>query len=288
MSARIESIDGPGGLPLLRLSTGDALAELCPERGALMTRLRIAGDELLYLDESTFVDRTKNVRGGIPILFPIAGSLPNDTYEADDGRPRTLPQHGFARTRPFEVVASETGDFGARVTCRLSDDADSLAAYPWRFELGVTFTLQPNRLLVDTTIVNRDTRSLPHALGFHPYFRVDLARKGDVYVQTDATEAFDNVKKAETAFVNPDFGTGEIDLLLRDHALPGTLLSRPPMRPVRLEWDDAFTTLVLWTLPERPFVCVEPWTAPAGALATSEPRTLDAGASETLRWIISV
>ncbi|MCI0573314.1 MAG: hypothetical protein L0Y66_21415, partial [Myxococcaceae bacterium] len=35
-------------------------------------------------------------------------------------------------------------------------------------------------------------------------------------------------------------------------------------------WSPAYRTLVVWTLPGKDFVCVEPWTAPAGALRSGE------------------
>lgn len=285
MATSFEHVHGPGGLSLLRLVNGDALAELCPERGALVTRLCAGDDELLYLDEETLADRARNVRGGIPVLFPMAGKLPGDAY-ADGGRTYALTQHGFARNRAFEVTARELDASSVRATCRLAADPATLAAYPWPFELTLTFTLQAARLLIDATLANHGDRPMPHALGYHPYFRVDAAHKGDVRVETDATLAFDNRAGAVVPWAAPDFTQGELDLHLVNHTLPGTVLSRRPLRPVRLEWDEAFTTLVLWTLPGRPFVCAEPWTAPTGALAKSEARLVGPGTSETLRFAI--
>jgi galactose mutarotase-like enzyme len=37
---------------------------------------------------------------------------------------------------------------------------------------------------------------------------------------------------------------------------------------VVLSWSANHHVLVLWTLPGRPFICVEPWSAPANALQT--------------------
>ena len=39
---------------------------------------------------------------------------------------------------------------------------------------------------------------------------------------------------------------------------------------MELAWSPSFTTLVVWTLEGRDFVCVEPWTAPGGALQTHQ------------------
>ena len=82
---------------MITLRADEALAEVVPERGAICSRLRIGGSEVLYLDPATLADPTKNVRGGIPVLFPIAG-------KPDPGS--ALKQHGFARNLPWEPFRS--------------------------------------------------------------------------------------------------------------------------------------------------------------------------------------
>ena len=49
--------------------------KFCPERGGVITNWVSDGNEILYFDETRFMDKTKSIRGGIPILFPICGNL---------------------------------------------------------------------------------------------------------------------------------------------------------------------------------------------------------------------
>ena len=49
--------------------------KFCPERGGVITNWISDGKEILYFDEKRFMDKTKSIRGGIPILFPICGNL---------------------------------------------------------------------------------------------------------------------------------------------------------------------------------------------------------------------
>ncbi|HEY8537391.1 MAG TPA: hypothetical protein VIL28_00910 [Steroidobacteraceae bacterium] len=65
--------------PLI-LTCGHIETTIAPHRGAIVTSLRIDGRELLYFDEATFNDPAKNVRGGIPLLFPTPGKLENDRW----------------------------------------------------------------------------------------------------------------------------------------------------------------------------------------------------------------
>lgn len=257
---------GLGGLETYALAHGGSRVEVIPSRGALVTRMSVEGDEVLFVDESTVVDPAKNVRGGIPVLFPIAGPLPGDTYSAD-GKSFSLPQHGFARRLPWEVRREED----SLLVLGLSSSEETLRQYPWRFEAQLTFSLVGARLELLFEVENRDSRPMPVQLGYHPYFRVPQARKAEARVETDATRAWDNRSKREVAFSGFELTAAEVDLHLRDHSSPGTTLHRGPgSRPVTLSWSAAFRTLVVWTLQGRDFVCVEPWTAPGGALATGE------------------
>ena len=175
---------------------------------------------------------TKNVRGGIPVLFPIAG-------KPDPGSP--YKQHGFARNLPWEAVRTSE----CSLECRLCEGG---------WDVLLTFTLSESALRLEAQ-VHGET---PFQLGFHPYFAVSDKRSASV--ETAATRVFDNRTGETRAFVKPDFTDGEQDLYLLDHPESGTILRRPPQKPIELSWSPEFGRLVLWTLPERPFICVEPWT----------------------------
>jgi galactose mutarotase-like enzyme len=260
------SFQGLGGLETYVLEDGQARVELIPSRGALVTRMNVGGDELLYLDESTVVDLSKNVRGGIPVLFPTAGKLPGDTYPV--GRQAyTMPQHGFARRLPW-TVRQEEKDL---LVAGLTSSEETLKQFPWRFDAQLTFSLDGPQLTLDFDVENQDTRPLPVHLGFHPYFSVLQNSKAAASVATDATRAWDNRMGQVVPFVGLDLTAPEVDLHLLDHSEAGTTLHRGlGRRPVKLSWSIEFQRLIVWTLQGRDFVCVEPWTASAGALATGE------------------
>jgi galactose mutarotase-like enzyme len=257
---------GIAGLDTYALVDGGCRVEVIPSRGALVTRMTVDGDEVLYLDEATVADLAKNVRGGIPVLFPNPGPLPRDTYPADR-ETYTLPQHGFARRLPWKVRQAED----SLLVVGLSSSDETQRHFPWRFDAQLTFSLVGTRLTLDFDVENQDRRPMPLHLGFHPYFRVPDGMKTRARVETDASHAWDNRLKREVPFNGLDLTVDEVDLHLRDHSGPGTRLERGPgSRPVHLSWSPEFRLLVVWTLKGKDFVCVEPWTAAAGALATGQ------------------
>lgn len=262
---------GIGGLPtcILQSPGGAAECHVIPERGGLVSRWRVGTDEVLYLDEASVADRTKNVRGGIPVLFPHSGRLPGDRYVAH-GKELSSPQHGFGRKLAWTLVEHGSDGHHAWVVQSLSSSPETLASFPWPFAVTMRVSLAENELTLDTRIENTGTEPMPHVLGFHPYFRVADAAKARVGVRTDAKEALDNTNGQRVQIRQLDFTQREMDLHLIGHSTPGTLVRRGDDPTIALRWSPMFTQLVLWTLQGKDFVCVEPWEAPASAFATKE------------------
>lgn len=115
-----------GQLPFreITIRSGNTEANIAPERGGIMTSFIVDGTQIFYLDRATFEDSTKNVRGGIPILFPNAGPLENGLYD--------LPQHGFARRMPWEVTEQDEKS----VTMGLSANEQTREKYPFDFNFN--------------------------------------------------------------------------------------------------------------------------------------------------------
>ena len=65
----------------LKDEEADAYLEVVPARGGIITRWQICGEDILYLDRERFKDPNLSVRGGVPILFPICGNLPDNSYQ---------------------------------------------------------------------------------------------------------------------------------------------------------------------------------------------------------------
>lgn len=249
----------------LVLTDGDAQAAIAPARGGLVTQFTVAGRALLFLDRATFDDPTRNVRGGIPVLFPFAGKGMHG-----------MKQHGFARTLPW-AVESHTR---AQLVCALEANEATRASFPHDFRLALTVTLHAPRLSLAFSLTNRGAAPMPLHFGLHPYFSVPLAQKAQATVVTDATRAFDN-RTGQTGPLPPlRFGGEEVDLHLLDHAAP-----RTAFEDLALTWSPNFRTLVVWTLPGQPFVCVEPWSAPAGTLGAA---TLAAGTTTVFDFAVEL
>ena len=238
---------------------------LAPARGGLATRFSVGDDEVLYLDEGTLNDASKNVRGGIPVLFPSPGKLVGDAWSRG-GHGGRLGQHGFARNVPWTVTEIAT-EGSARCSLDLVSGEATRAAWPWEFSLRHRFSLCGALLRIEQRVQNAGAAPMPFGLGFHPYFRVSQADKPGAEVESQATRAWDNVAGSEIGVSRIDLSGREVDLHLLDHGSSSSaLVWRGGKRGVRLRASEEYERWVVWTLAGRDFVCLEPWTSPGNAL----------------------
>ena len=251
-----------GSLQEITLRRDHTAVTIAPERGAIVTSFRVQERELLYLDQATVNDRSKNVRGGVPILFPSPGKLQDDRFSRAN-KQGELKQHGFARNLAWRV--DEANEARARLTLD-SNDA-TLRDYPWRFVITLELEVMARAFAMRFAITNRDETAMPFALGLHPYFVVnDKARAS---VPTEATQAFDNVAKRVVPFRAFDFTQGEVDMHLMDHHSSRATLELGD-HTITIEASPEFARWVIWSVPGKEFICLEPWTAPGNALNTGD------------------
>jgi galactose mutarotase-like enzyme len=232
------------------LTQGDAIVEVVPDRGGIVTRWAVGGREIFYLDEARFQDPALSVRGGIPLLFPICGNVLDNKY-THNGQTYCLKQHGFARELPWQVLtATDTA-----LTLQLTANAQTLAQYPFDFELQFTYELTEERLVLRQKFINHGAEAMPFATGIHPYFYAPDKSQLRFMIPSPV---------APTTF---DWDLAEIDTPYRDLTALQTTV-KDGEHTLSITYDAHYTTLIFWTLKGKDFYCLEPWSAPRQALNT--------------------
>ncbi|MBM7539960.1 aldose epimerase [Amphibacillus cookii] len=240
---------------------GTSWITVCPERGGIIIGYGTKGQEKLYLNEETLYDRKQNIRGGIPILFPISGQLPNGQYQWDD-KHYHMPNHGLARIHPWEVIETYADEEKAFISILFESSIGTKEAYPFDFEVIFTYTLKEDQLFIYQTYRNVGSAPMPIYPGLHPYFK---ANSKLVSIDTDAKTYYDYNDDQTKDF------TGQIDL----EKLKEAVVLENKRAAVDAKFDDVdvhiemgkdFRYTVLWSEQGKEFVCVEPWTAKTGEL----------------------
>lgn len=252
---------------------GDQL-RIVPERGGLVTGWRCGGREVLYLDLERFLDPAQSVRGGIPVLFPICGGLPDNTLPLPQGN-FTLAQHGFARQMPWQLSAL---DDGQGIALELRDDPTSRVAYPFAFLVRMELRLEPQALAIHTTVENRSANSMPFSFGLHPYF--NLTNLNSARFEGLPDQCLNHLSMAETSTPSQMARLNDgVDLLVRPAGNVG-LVDPEAGTSLELELSAPMDLAVIWTEPPRRMVCLEPWSGPRQALISGDHKLeLDPGAS---------
>ncbi|WP_323989354.1 aldose 1-epimerase family protein [Nguyenibacter sp. L1] len=240
----------------------------------LQSRVAAAGAELQSLQDPSGFDRVWSGAAWprhSPVLFPIVGTLKDDTALID-GRPYRLTRHGFARDRVFHWVDRRADG----CTLSISDDADSRAIFPFRFVLTMDYQITGQTLHVGYRVHNPDPdHVLLAALGAHPAFswpqRPGAARQ-DYVLEFEHPEPAPIRRIADglllpTHFPTPITGRTlalSDDLFIDDVVILDQLTSTrvafraPDGTGMTMTWQG-FRELGLWMKPGAGFLCIEPW-----------------------------
>ena len=279
-----EKKDGKYTIYELTDSAAHSWLKVAPERGGIILGLGVQGEELLFLNEKTFHDDEANVRGGIPILFPISGQLNQGEYEWD-GQVYQMKNHGFARNNPWEVIDTNV-DGHASISLRLKSNDETKASFPFNFEVLFTYVLKGDKLSIHQEYINKSDSDMPIYAGFHPYFKT--AEKNIKY-ETDAENyRDDNDLKIKKVRDGLDLTDKKESLVLLDADKKSIAFELPELnKRVLMEYGEEFKYVYLWTEKGQDFICVEPWMAMTDELNRKE-ELYYVSPGETLQTVMTI
>jgi len=213
-----------------------------------------------------------------PILFPIVGGLKADTYSYQR-KSYTLPRHGFARDMDFDLQQiSDT-----EVLFTLKHNKETLAVYPFEFNLGIRYQLTGDILSCSYEVLNPGSRPLLFSIGGHPAFAVPLKEQekyNDYYLHFNKDTELQAHKIVENLI---DEHTNRIPLpegkLVLEHVLfyedalvfktiksdRISILNTKNDHGLHFDFKD-FPYFGIWAAKDADFVCLEPWCGIADAV----------------------
>lgn len=217
-----------------------------------------------------------------PVLFPIVGALKNDTYYYND-KPYSLPRHGFARERTFlqDQISKEEAVF------TLTQDAESLAVYPFAFTLKLHYKLQNDSLTCTYEVLNTGYTELLFSVGGHPAFAVPMVPQSvytDYYLEFNNSAALYRWKLEEgliaaNAVLLPTTG---MKLFLQQELFyaDAIVLKSMPANAIKLASNkhghgliftfENFPFFGIWAAKNAGFVCLEPWCGIADSVNSNQ------------------
>lgn len=235
----IETIKGPNG--------GEVF--YCPERGGIITSLKLNGKEVLYLDEETFRDLQKNVKGGVPILFPNAGPI------AEGSEFSNLPQHGFARNKKWQ--AEKAGGGFSEI---LSADEETMEAFPYNFRFSVLGRYEENgSFTMNQEVENKEIeKELPLSMGLHPYFRIPGEEDSDTKKRNIRFnfEGGKSVEEQVETWANGKAVSIDNPKIKDPNAV--IEVNIPSLGTLIIDASAEYRKIWIWSMPGKDFICIEP------------------------------
>jgi len=210
-------------------------------------------------------------KGAAPILFPIVGELRDGRY-SHNGKSYRLTRHGFSRTSVFSHGALGESESSFVLT----SNAETRLAYPFDFELEVTFRIERARLCVSYRVVNKGNGAMPFKLGSHPAFSLPVDDCGleSYWIEFEKAETLDLYHLVD-GLVSPDpkksFLQNEKTIRITPTLFDNDALifKNIKSREIHIQRDGAGRRLTLdtggaphlgiWAKPAAPYVCLEPW-----------------------------
>ena len=243
--------------------------------GALSSIKDKDGVEYLWQGDPTYWS------GQAPVLFPICGSVRNDTvvYENKDGSHEIgkIPRHGLVRKKEFDLVDKTNNS----VTFAIEDTEEMYENYPYHFRLEITYIVTGKTIRTEYKIYNKESeKSMPYFIGGHPGFNCPLLADEvyeDYYLEFEEPETcsvpkpfpktgmldfkdrsswLDNQKELG---LNYDLFSYDAVTLDELESRKVALRSRKHDKGLRLHFEE-FPNLIIWsTLNKGPFIALEPW-----------------------------
>jgi galactose mutarotase-like enzyme len=205
-----------------------------------------------------------------PVLFPIVGTLKNDTYYFED-KAYQLGRHGFAREMDFFIAEQTTSG----IMLSLQDNETTLAKYPFRFRFDIEYILNGKTMQVIYRVINRDTKDMYFSVGGHPAFKVPITeglQYNDYSLEFNEIETTGRWPISKEGLIEKE----PLPLLINTQKLPlqkelfykdAIVLKKLRSSKVKLaagntgfEFDfTGFPYLGIWAAKNADFVCIEPW-----------------------------
>jgi aldose 1-epimerase len=285
-------VDEATGWSIVELAGGDPrrpearlAARIAPAAGSNLYSLAVGGDELLY-QPATMPDLAGQ-HAGTPVLFPTPNRVRDSVMQFEGRRftfePNSGPNfiHGLARRCPWQIGSISAGRAAARAETFLVWDAQQpeFARFPLPHRLALSYTLARGGLRIGFRVDNHARERLPFGFGLHPYFQIPGGDRARVLLQVPLARRMEAEAYLPSGRLLPVAGTAH-DLrklgAIAGRALDDVYFGMRPGKRARFQLrgpgievsfagSAAFTHLVVYTPPDRPFFCVENQTSSTDA-----------------------
>lgn len=201
-----------------------------------------------------------------PILFPIVGTLKNDSYTYKN-KSYQLSRHGFARDMNFDLISHNENS----ALFSLKSNEITKEIFPFDFELQLIYTLNDSELTITYKVINQNSDDIYYSIGGHPAFA--LPNEFENYSLLFES----NTNLISYELVNDLLSDKTKHIELTNNQLPLTyslfekdalIFKQLRSNQIQLLENNVaflifkfadFPNFGIWTKMKAPYICLEPW-----------------------------
>ncbi len=227
--------------------------------------------------------------GRSPNLFPIVGRVKEGKYRLGDKIYSIKSPHGFVRISELELREKTESS----VVFGISDSAETLEVYPFKFDFNVKFTLESNKITVCYSVRNTGDRTMYFSVGAHPGFNIPINKeeKFEDYSIVFESDCEPNEVICENCYITGekrpfalenkriiplrhDLFDNDAIILSDMKSRKLTVCSKKSENSITVDFAD-FKYLGIWHKPmtEAPYICIEPWNGLPSEVKSDEELT---------------
>jgi glucose-6-phosphate 1-epimerase len=148
------------GQPAVVLESPDGARATVLLHGAhVVSWIPAGGEEQLYLSPTSRYGEGQSVRGGVPVIFPQFSNR------------GTLPRHGLARTREWQLDEALVRGQHAQAVLRFAADAETRKHWPHEFTAELTVSVGGRQIDIELAVTNTGDTPFEFTAALHTYLR---------------------------------------------------------------------------------------------------------------------
>jgi len=163
IAGQLEFVQDAGGLVIARIANTHAQSAIALQGAHIMTSQPNGEQPVIWLSPAAKLVQGKSIRGGVPICWPWFGA-----HASEPG----FPAHGFARTAPWQVAASEAlPDGSTRIIFELPQNF--MPPTQWPHPCRAQFVATVGKTLT-AELITENTGNTEFEIGeaLHTYFSI--------------------------------------------------------------------------------------------------------------------
>jgi aldose 1-epimerase len=163
------------GLHYINIYSADRMtkASICLNQGGRLNAYLFENVQIL----ADFKRSTYKENYASSILFPFSNRIKDGEYTFKDSKykldcndvDKNNAIHGLVYDQTFEFVKKELTSNYATITLHYKDEGKS-KGFPFKFNIELTYTFSEKGICLSIKITNKDEKTFPFTLGWHPYF----------------------------------------------------------------------------------------------------------------------